>query len=75
MAQRNVYRTVRVGEGWAVHGTHPNHAPVFQSQEEAWNEARRLARGAGGEAELHTTDGRVQTRNTYRREVVPSKGR
>ncbi|MBX3509493.1 MAG: DUF2188 domain-containing protein [Parvibaculum sp.] len=39
---------------------------VFVTQEAAWSSARRLARGAGGIAELKSGQGRVLASNTYR---------
>jgi hypothetical protein len=38
---------------------------VHASRDEAWKEARRLARGGGGQAVLLGVDGRIRTRNDY----------
>ncbi|NWG23166.1 MAG: DUF2188 domain-containing protein [Pseudorhodoplanes sp.] len=46
---------------------------VHATQSEAWAESRRLARGAGGEAVLRSSNGRIQAQNSYRTES-PSKG-
>ena len=49
-------------------------ASVHGTQTEAWNEARRLARGAGGEAYLQGRDGKIRARNSYGDDPFPPKG-
>lgn len=38
---------------------------LHNTLENAWREARRLARGAGSEAFLKGEDGRIRTQNSY----------
>jgi hypothetical protein len=52
---------------WVVRkGNDSTSTDVFGTQEAAWSNARRLARGAGGIAELKSVQGRVVASNTYR---------
>lgn len=74
MSNRNYWTTPRDGQ-WAVkrQGTQ-RAASIHDTQSAAWNEARRLARGAGGEALLQGEDGRIRARNTYGKDPFPPKG-
>ncbi len=47
---------------------------IFDTQEEAWKEARRLARTSGGEAYLKGKDGKIRARNSYGNDPCPPKG-
>lgn len=52
---------------WIVHKEREaSSSTTHGSQEAAWCSARRLARGAGGIAELKSSNGRVIVSNTYR---------
>ncbi len=74
MTSKNYWTTVRE-DGWAVKREGADRATsVHRTQGEAWNEARRLARGSGGEALLQGEDGRIRARNTYGRDPYPPKG-
>ena len=75
MAQsKNFWAAVRP-EGWAVKREGASRASSTHStQAAAWNEARRLARGSGGEALLQGEDGRIRTRNTYGKDPFPPRG-
>lgn len=53
----------RVTQGESTHPT-----SVHESAESAWTEARRLARGAGGVAQLNDDHGRIRVRNSYQSE-------
>lgn len=69
------YWTSKRPDGWAVKKEGSAQASsVHNKQSEAWNETRRLARGAGGEAHLRGTDGKIQARNTYGKDPFPPKG-
>jgi len=46
---------------------------VHDSQSGAWGEARRLARGAGGEAFLKDASGRIRAQNSYRENTSRKK--
>lgn len=61
--------------GWQVKGSgNARASSVHATQEAAWSEARRLARGAGGEALLQGRDGQIRARNTYGKDPYPPKG-
>lgn len=55
------------------HGSHwevrlegkTKHQAAYTRKSDAWLDARRRARGAGGEACIHATDGSIYTRNKY----------
>ena len=47
---------------------------LHNTQEQAWKEARRLARGAGSEAFLKDINGRIRARNSYGNDPFPPKG-
>jgi len=54
---------------WRVTEAGSNHpTSVHRSAENAWADARRRARGAGGEAQLNDEDGRIRVRNSYKNE-------
>lgn len=60
--------------GWQVKregATRPS--SVHNSQSGAWNEARRLARGAGGDAYLKGSDGRIRAQNSYKEDAPRKK--
>jgi hypothetical protein len=61
--------------GWQVKGSGNSKASsVHETQAEAWSEARRLARGSGGEAFLQGRNGQIRTRNSYGHDPYPPKG-
>ena len=61
--------------GWQVKGAGNDRASsVYETQAEAWNEARRLARGSEGEAFLQGRDGQIRARNSYGHDPYPPKG-
>jgi hypothetical protein len=63
------------GRGWQVKGAGNSRASsVHETQAEAWNEARRLARGSEGEAFLQGKDGQIRARNSYGHDPYPPKG-
>lgn len=69
------YWTRKREQGWAVKREGSQRAAsVHPTQEAAWNEARRLARGAGGEAFLKGSNGQIRARNTYGKDPFPPKG-
>ena len=72
---KNNYWTTSRENGWAVKKEGAERVTsVHRTQGEAWAEARRLARGSGGEAFLQGEDGRIRARNTYGRDPYPPKG-
>lgn len=75
MSKSKNYWTTPHSDGWAVKGEGRQRASsVHQTQEGAWNETRRLARGAGGEALLRGKNGQIRARNTYGHDPFPPKG-
>jgi hypothetical protein len=69
----NDYWTSKRNDGkWAVKraGTE-RAASLHGTQEDAWKEARRLARGAGSEAFLKDRDGKIRARNSYGNDPYP----
>ena len=61
--------------GWIVRKDGAAQASsVHDTQSSAWGEARRLARGSGGEALLKGNDGKVRARNAYGKDPFPTKG-
>lgn len=69
------YWTTKREDGWAVKKEGSSRASsVHNTQAEAWSETRRLARGAGVEALLQGTDGKIRTRNSYGNDPYPPKG-
>ena len=75
MANRNNYWTVRESKKWAVKREGSDRlSAVHSTQADAWSDARRRARAAGGEAFLQDRDGRIRARNTYGVDPYPPKG-
>lgn len=69
------YWTTKRSDGWAVKKEGASKASsLHETQADAWSEARRLARGAGGEALLKGSDGKIRARNTYGKDPYPPKG-
>ena len=67
--------TSKRATGWAVKKEGAARASsVHDTQTKAWNEARRLARGSGGEAVLKGENGQIRARNTYGKDPFPPKG-
>lgn len=74
MPKTNYWTTPRDGQ-WAVSRQGADRASsLHETQAEAWQEARRLARGSGGEALLQGEDGRIRARNTYGKDPFPPRG-
>ena len=72
---RNDYWTSKRSDGrWAVKRAGSGRAvSLHGTQEGAWKEARRLARGVGSEAFLKGRDGKIRTRNSYGNNPYPPK--
>lgn len=69
------YSTTKKNKGWAVKKEGASHpCSMHSTQSDAWAEARRLARGSGGEALLKGEDGRIRARNTYGKDPFPPRG-
>ena len=75
MSKSKNFWTTPHDDCWAVKGEGSERASsLHPTQEDAWNEARRRARGAGGEAFLQGKNGRIRARNTYGHDPFPPKG-
>lgn len=75
MANAKNYWATRTTGGWSVKREGADRAAsVHETQSEAWDETRRLARGAGGEALLKGRDGKIRARNSYGHDPFPPKG-
>jgi hypothetical protein len=69
----NNFWTSKSAGRWQVKKEGASHPmSVHTSQSGAWSEARRLARGAAGEAFLKDSNGRIRAQNSYR-ENAPRK--
>lgn len=69
------YWATKHSKGWQVKAEGSSRASSLHStQSDAWHETKRLARGAGSEAYLQGTDGKIRARNTYGRDPIKSKG-
>jgi hypothetical protein len=65
--------TSKTTTGWQVRKSGASHpSSIHNSQSGAWSEARRLARGAGGEAYLKDSNGDIRAQNSYK-ENAPRK--
>ena len=61
--------------GWQVRREGNEQATErFDTQDEAWERAKELARGTKGEAYLQSEDGTIRERNTYGHDPVRTKG-
>ena len=75
MANSKNYWTTPHPNGWAVRKEGSRRAStIHATQAGAWNEARRRARGAGGEALLQGKNGKIRARNTYGDDPFPPRG-
>jgi len=76
MAGKKDYWTNPRNDGkWAVKRTGSSRAAsLHNTQDEAWKEARRLARGVGSEAFLKGKDGKIRARNSYGNDPFPPRG-
>jgi hypothetical protein len=75
MSKKDYWTSPRSEGGWAVRRTGADKAAsVHDSQEDAWKEAKRLARGAGSEAILQGRDGQIRARNSYGNDPFPPRG-
>ncbi len=61
--------------GWAVRGAGAARATsVHQTQAEAIDRAREIARNQGTELFIHRRDGRIRARDSHGRDPHPPKG-
>jgi hypothetical protein len=76
MKSKKDYWTSKRKDGqWSVKRSGASKASSLHStQNEAWLETRRLAKGSGSEAFLKDRNGQIRTRNSYDNDPFPPKG-
>jgi hypothetical protein len=64
--KREKYLVIHSSSGWQVKREgYEGAVSTFTEREEAWADGKRRARGDGGEAVLHESNGTILTRNSY----------
>jgi uncharacterized phage protein gp47/JayE len=75
MTKKDVHVTPRTEGGWSVQRSNAQRASsVHETQAEAENEGRRLARQDGVEFNLHGRNGRVREKDSYGNDPNPPRG-
>lgn len=73
--RKNYFAGPNGNGAWQVKGEGNQRATkVFDTQEEAWNEAKSRARDNEGEAFLQGCNGQIRKRNSYGNDPFPPKG-
>jgi len=63
------------GDAWAtVRPGNCRASGLYNTQQQAINEARNLARNSGSEMLIHGEKGQIRARNTYGHDPYPPKG-
>lgn len=74
MTKRNQHVVPR-NDGWAVKGAGAERATVvLNTQQEAIERARNIARHQGTELLIHGRDGRIRERDSHGKDEFPPKG-
>lgn len=74
MAHKGQHVVPRGGK-WAVRKAGSERASgVYQTQDEAINRAREIAKNQGTELYVHGRDGRIRDRSSYGKDPYPPKG-
>jgi len=74
MTKRNQHVVPR-NDGWAVKGAGAERATVVvDTQKEAIDRARNIARNQGTELLIHGRDGRIRERDSHGKDEFPPKG-
>ena len=74
MTQKNQH-VVPHPQGWAVRGAGNERATsIHQTQRDAIDAGRSIARNQGAELFIHGENGRIRERNTYGKDPFPPKG-
>jgi hypothetical protein len=72
--RRKVFRITPEGDRWKLHED-SGHESVFDTQEEAVREGRKVAKEAGhSQLMVHGADGRFKDENTYDQDPYPPAG-
>jgi len=75
MPRKRNQHVVPTKDGWAVRGAGSQKATkVFDTQQEAIERGREIARNQQSELLIHGRDGRIREQNTYGRDPYPPKG-
>lgn len=75
MAKSRSQHVVPSKDGWAVkRAGSPKATKVFDTQREAIERGREIARNQGSELLIHGRDGRIRQKNTYGPDHYPPKG-
>jgi len=62
-------------DGWAVKGEgNQRAASVHDTQQQAYDAARQIARNQQSELVIHRPDGRIRDKNSYGHDPFPPKG-
>ena len=75
MTRKRNQHVVPARGGWAVkRAGSPRATKVFDTQEQAIERGREIARNQRSELLIHGRDGRIREKNTYGRDPYPPEG-
>lgn len=75
MAGKNQHVTPHPDGGWQVKGAGNQRATVrTETQKEAYEIAREIAKNQGSEVIIHGRDGKIREKNSYGNDPFPPKG-
>ncbi|WP_423925785.1 DUF2188 domain-containing protein [Candidatus Palauibacter sp.] len=75
MTRKRNQHVVPAKDGWAVKPAgSPKATKVFETQREAIERGREIARNQRSELLIHGRDGRIREKNTYGRDSYPPTG-
>ena len=75
MRRKRNQHVVPTKDGWAVKPAgSPKATKVFDTQREAIERGREIARNQRSELLIHRRDGRIREKNTYGRDAYPPEG-
>lgn len=75
MAEKNQHVTPHPDGGWQVKGAGNQRATVrTETQKEAYEIAREIAKNQGSEVIIHGRDGKIREKNSYGNDPYPPKG-
>lgn len=75
MSRKNQH-VVPLGSGWAVKGEgNERFTIITETKQEALEVAREIARNNHSELIIHGRDGRIQDKDSYRRDPFPPRDR
>jgi uncharacterized protein YdaT len=76
MSKKNLHVVPRADGGWNVRKTGAERATrIFDTQKEAIEYARELARKQSGELYIHRKDGTISGRDSYGSDPLPPRGK